>query len=76
MHSKNSPNYISFNASLSGTVTSTPIIASKYDENGVEYTFGIEELQPALETEGIDLPKQKQLRKLPKEGFRYDNAVA
>ena len=72
MHSKNSPKYISFNASLSGTRISTPIIASRYDENGVEYRFGRDELQPVLDAEEIDLAKPKQLRKLPKEGFRFD----
>ena len=72
MHSKNSPKYISFNASLSGTRISTPIIASRYDENGVEYIFGGDELQPVLDTEEIDLAKPKQLKRLPKEGFRFD----
>ena len=76
MHSKNSPKYISFNASLSGTRISTPIIASRYDENGVEYKFGREELQPSFDTDEIDLPKPKQLKKLPKEGFRFDYLLA
>ena len=73
MHSVNAPEYISFNASLLGATATTPIIASRYDQNGIEYKFGNQELSSVLNVETTNQPSQKKFWKLPKEGFRLKN---
>ena len=73
MHSVNTPEYISFNASLLGTTATTPIIASRYDQKGVEYKFGNQDLPSVLNAETTNQASQKKFWKLPKEGFRFKN---